>query len=331
VAGALEAAGSGTTCLLFGPIDELRSAVGDSIPDRIELVDAATEITNSDEPARAVRAKPGASIVMAAQAVAGGRADALVSAGPTGAALAASLLQIKRIPGVYRPAIAAQLPVPGRRLLLLDVGANVEVRPEQMVQFAYMGSSFCEAVLGVERPEVGLLSVGAEQGKGTEDTVAVYDQLQAGSLNFLGNVEGNDLLAGKADVVVTDGFTGNVALKTIEGTLATLIGEIRARITSGTFSKLGGLLIRGRMRSLQGDLDPDAIGGAFLLGLRSPVVICHGASSHRAITSAIAMAARGVSEEIVAKTTDALTRAGVTRGDRDPSAVSVPAVSVEPR
>lgn len=317
--------------MLFGPIDELRMAVGEPVPDGIELVDAPAQISNSEEPARAVRSKQDASIVQAAQAVAAGRADALVSAGSTGAALAASLLQIKRIPGVYRPAIAAQLPVPGRRLLLLDVGANVEVRPEQLVQFAYMGASFCQGVLGVDRPQVGLLSVGSEQGKGTAVVVAVHEQLSSSSLNFLGNVEGNDLTAGKADVVVTDGFTGNVALKTIEGTLDTLTAEIRKRIGSGIASKLGGLLIRARMRSLRADLDPEAVGGAYLLGLRSPVVICHGSSSRRAIANAIAMAARGATEDVVGKTADALVRAGVARGERDVPAVSVPAGSVEPR
>lgn len=330
VTGAAQAtAGSGIRCQLFGPIAELRDAVGGSPPQGIELFDAVQGISNDEEPAHAVRAKPDASIVRAAEAVATGRADALVSAGSTGAALAASLLRIKRLPGVYRPAVAVQVPVPGRRLLLLDVGANVEVRPEQLVQFAHMGAAFCETVLGIERPQVGLLSVGSEQGKGTPGIVETHERLSGGPLNFIGNVEGNDLTAGRADLVVTDGFTGNVALKTIEGTATTVTGAIRERIESGRISKLGGLLIRSRLRGLREQLDPESVGGAYLLGLRSPVVICHGSSSARAVANAIALAERGVREQIVERTANSLERAGVLRGPTDTAPASVAAGSVE--
>src|SRR5436305_2471147 len=177
-----------------------------------------TAITNEDDPALAARSRTDASIVAAARAVGGGEADALVSAGPTGATLAAAGLHIKRIRGVHRPAVAALLPIPGGQpTLLLDAGANVEVRPEHLVQFAYMGAQFMEGVQGVARPRVGLLSNGEEAKKGTDDVVAAHARLVEGSLNFVGNGEGSDVTKGVADVVVTDRFTGNRALHVREG------------------------------------------------------------------------------------------------------------------
>jgi glycerol-3-phosphate acyltransferase PlsX len=310
-AGALDAAREGTRCLLFGPRDQLDEATG---TDAIEIIDAPVEITNEDEPGRAVRSKPDASIVQAATAVAEGRADALVSAGSTGAALAASLLHIKRLPGVYRPAVAALLPLPQGQLLMLDVGANIEVRPEHLVQFAYMGAAFGQRVLGIEQPRVGLLSVGEEPTKGTANVVAAHEKLASGDLRFVGNVEGDELMAGKADVVVTDGFTGNVALKLMEGTARSLIGAIREAAMSSTSAKLGGLLLRSKLAGLRDRIDPEAVGGAYLLGLRSPVVICHGKSSRRAIANAIALAERGVAEQVVEKTAEALVAASAQRG-----------------
>src|SRR5687768_16318147 len=167
------------------------------------------EITNEEDPAFAVRSREDASIVRAAKAVGAGEADTLVSAGATGALLAASLFHVKRIRGVHRPAIAVLVPLPGKPVLLLDAGANVDVRPEHLVQFAYMGAAFMQAVHGVERPRVGLLSIGEEPKKGTADVVAAHERLADGPLVFAGNVEGTDLTASAVDVVVTDGFTGN--------------------------------------------------------------------------------------------------------------------------
>jgi phosphate acyltransferase len=316
VAAAREAAARGTHCLLFGPEAEIGPALGDAVAG-LEAVDAPEAITNLDEPARAVRSKPDSSIVQAARSLAEGRAEAVVSAGSTGAALAASLIHVKRLPGVYRPALAALLPVPGRSVLLLDVGANVEVRPEHLVQFAFMGAAFSEAVLGVRRPRVGLLSVGEEPAKGTPDVVAAHERLTSLDdipFEFAGNVEGFGLAAGEVDVLVTDGFTGNVALKVTEGTAKAVVGAIRKAILSGTISKLGGLLVKERLGALRETLSPDTVGGAYLLGLRGLVVVCHGSSSRRAIASAIALAERGVEERVVAKITAALTSAGVTRG-----------------
>jgi glycerol-3-phosphate acyltransferase PlsX len=280
-----------------------------------------TAITNEDDPALAARSRTDASIVKAARAVADGEADALVSAGPTGATLAAAVLHIKRIRGVHRPAVAALLPVPGGiPTLLLDAGANVEVRPEHLVQFAYMGATFMEAVHGVANPRVGLLSNGEEAKKGTEDVVEAHARLAGGPLNFVGNVEGNDVTKGVADVVVTDGFTGNVALKLMEGTASTVTGAIRDAIRSSPVASVGGLLIRGRVAKLRQQIDPNATGGAILLGVRKPVVIAHGKSTADGIANAVRLAQRAVDERMVERTATRLESAGVLR--------SVPAASV---
>jgi glycerol-3-phosphate acyltransferase PlsX len=278
-------------------------------------------ISNEEEPALAVRSKPDSSIVQAARAVGEGRADALVSPGPTGATLAAAVLHVKRIRGVHRPAVAALLPIPGGKpTLLLDAGANVGVRPEHLVQFAFMGAQFMAAVQGVTAPAVGLLSIGEEAKKGTEEVVEAHARLaEASGINFVGNVEGNDVTKGAADVVVTDGFTGNVALKLMEGTASTVTGAIRDAIRSSPVSAVGGLLIRGRVAKLREQIDPNATGGAILLGVRRPVVIAHGKSSAEGIANAVRLAQRAVDEQMIEKTASALKAAGVLR--------SVPAAS----
>jgi phosphate acyltransferase len=334
VAGAVDASARGTSCLLVGPGGELRAALGANASG-IEVEDAPDEITNRDEPAQAARGKPDASIVRAARALADGRAQAVVTTGPTGGALAASLIHVKRLPGVYRPALAVVLPVPGRRLLLLDVGANVEVRPDHLVQFAFMGAAFSSAVLGVQSPRVGVLSVGEEAGKGTEDVVGAHDRLAdvsaAAPFDFVGNAEGFDLAAGEIDVVVTDGFTGNIALKTLEATAKTVVGAIRDAIRSGTVSKLGGLLIRHKLAPLRETFSQESVGGAYLLGLRGLVVVCHGNSSRRTIANAIALAGRGIEEDVVRKTADSLATAGVLRAREGRETASVGADSVTQR
>src|SRR5947209_16691109 len=215
-AGAAQAARSGIGVLLFGPAEQI-SSVGD----RVEVIDAPVSIAKAPDPAFAVRSSPDASIVQAARAVAEGRAQALVSGGSTGSALAAALFNLRRDRGIYRPALALPLPIPGSApVLLLDVGANVTCRPEHLVQFAHMGSAFAQAVMAISSPRVALLSNGEEPAKGTPELVAVHEQL-AGSagagLNFIGNIEGTQLTESIADVVVMDGFTGNIALKLTEG------------------------------------------------------------------------------------------------------------------
>ena len=302
---------AGTSLILFGSADRIVDPPG-------EVVDAPLVIAGDEEPAHAVRSKPEASIVQAARAVGDGRAEALVSAGATGAALAASLFHVKRLRGVHRPAIAALVPVPGHPTLLLDAGANVEVRPEHLVQFALMGAAFMRAVHGLERPRIGLLSVGEEATKGTADVVEAHARLaaldaDAGGHEFTGNVEGHEVTAGAVDVVACDGFTGNVALKLMEGTARTVTGAVRDAVRSSALASLGGLLIRGRLAGLRRELDPNAVGGAVLLGLRRPVVIAHGGSTAEGIANAVRLARRAVDERAVERTTEALASAGVLR------------------
>ena len=298
---------SGLPVLLFGPAAELAGAAGPAA----EIVDAPETIKAGEEAVAAVRSKRDASIVQAAVAVGEGRADALVSAGSTGPTLAAATLSVKRIRGVYRPALAVLMPIPGGPVLLLDAGASVEVRPEHLVQFAYMGAGFMEAVVGIERPSVGLLSVGEESGKGTPDVLSAHDRIaEAGGLNFAGNVEGFDIPTAGVDVVVADGFTGNVALKVLESTLKVVGTEIRSRIRSGALSSLGGLLVRGKLGE---DFDPERVGGAILLGLRKPVVVAHGSFGPIGIEHAVKLARRSVDEDMVGRTTAALQAAGALR------------------
>jgi phosphate acyltransferase len=306
---------SGVDVTLFGPAAELGEGV--------EVVDAPQKASGGADPVRWVRENPDASIVQAARAVGEARADALVSAGSTGPTLAASTLSIKRLKGVYRPALAVLLPIPGGPVLLLDCGANVEVRPEHLVQFAYMGAGFMQAAYGLEKPKVGLLSVGEEQGKGTPDVLEAGERLAGGALNFVGNVEGFDLPAAAVDVMVTDGFTGNVALKVLEATSKTIRNAIREAIRSNPVSSVGGLMIKGSVERLRDELDPEGVGGAILLGLRKPVVVAHGSFGPKGISSAVRLARRAVDERMVERTAEALAQAGALR--------SAPTASVAPR
>jgi phosphate acyltransferase len=309
--GARRAAADGIVVRVFGPERglDLDGAEG------VELVPTAEWIGNDEDAVAAVRAKKGASVVRAAAEVAGGGADALVSHGSTGAAMAAATFGLKRLKGVQRPALAVQLPVPGKPVLFLDAGANVEVRPQHLVQFAFLGAAFSEAVLGVARPRVGLLSVGEEAGKGREEVVAAHALLsEASGIEFAGNVEGGDLPAGAADVVVTDGFTGNVALKLMEGTARALTGAIRDAARSNPAAALGGLLMRPALGGLRRELSPDETGGAILLGLRRVAVVGHGGAGPEGIANAIRLAARCVEVDAVGRTAALLEEGGAGRG-----------------
>jgi phosphate acyltransferase len=311
-AGAALAARRGHRTLVFGPAAEIGA-----VANGVEVVDAPVSIAKAPEPARAVRSTPDASIVQAARAVAEGRADALVAAGSTGSALAAGLFHIRRGRGIHRPALALPIPVPGAPVLLLDVGANVESRADQLVQFAYMGSAFAQAVLGVDEPRVGLLSNGEEPSKGTPDVVAAHAELDGGTLNFVGNVEGTGVMSGAADVVVTDGFTGNVALKLMEGVSATLMQAIREQAMSSNRAKVGGALMRPALVELRDEIDPEGPGGAYLLGLRRIGVVPHGRFSRTGFANAIDVAARAVSEHAVERMHEALEAAGALRGSSE--------------
>jgi phosphate acyltransferase len=298
VAGALAAAADGVVPVLVGPrtLD----------PHGLELIEAPEVIGMDEKPADAVRAKPSSSLVVACRAVGEGTADAVVSAGNTGAMLAASLLELRRIPGVRRPAIAVTIPSRRKPTVLLDSGANADARPEDLLQFAHMGAVFAEEILGVREPMIRLLSIGEEPEKGSRLTLDAHELLAASGLNFGGNTEGRDLLEGAADVVVADGFTGNVALKLLEGTIKGVLDAFREEITATPTGRLGGLLIRPAARRLRRRLDPDTYGGAYLLGLRGLAVIAHGNSSRRAITNAIRLAARGVEHGVVDRLTERL-------------------------
>ena len=220
--------------------------------------------------------------------------------------LAAGLLELRRLPGVMRPAIA--VPIPARRgpSVLLDAGANADARPEHLLQFAHMGAVFAEEILELRNPEVRLLSIGEEPEKGNQLTLEAHALLAASGLNFAGNAESRELLDGAADVVVADGFTGNVCLKLLEGTIKTLLDALREEITATPRGKVGGLLIRPAARRLRSRLDPETYGGAYLLGLRGLAVIAHGNSSRRAIANAVRLAARGVEHRVVERLAERL-------------------------
>lgn len=293
VAGALAARSEDVEPVLFGPADLDTSG--------LEHVETEGAVEMDDKPADAVRSKPGSSLVRAVRAVGDGDAHAVVSAGNTGAMLAASLLHVRRLPGVLRPGIAVVIPGRVADSVLIDAGANAEARPEHLLQFGHMGAVFAEEILGVASPSVGLLSIGEEPEKGDQTTIEAHALLATSGLRFTGNVEGRVLLEGGTDVVVTDGFTGNVALKTLEGTIRSLLDGLRAEIAATPTGRLGGLLIRPAARRLRHRLDPETHGGGYLLGLRGLVVIAHGSSSRRGIANAIRLAARGVEHDVVGR------------------------------
>ncbi|HTA11979.1 MAG TPA: phosphate acyltransferase PlsX, partial [Solirubrobacteraceae bacterium] len=282
-AGAAIAAGQGVRVLLFGPAGEL--GLPTTLPVGVEVIDAPVSIAKAEDPVLAARSTPEASIVQAAVAVSEGRAQALVCAGATGAALAAGTFNIKRASGIYRPALAIPLPVPERPVTLLDVGASADARHEHLVQFAFMGAALARIVLGVDAPRVGLLSNGEEAARGSALVLETHAELRERMIDaregfdmfeFIGNVEGGDVVSGVADVVVTDGFTGNVALKVMEGVSQTMLRSIRDAALSSSRAKLGGALLRPALRSFRDEIDPEGQGGAYLLGLRRLGVAPHG-------------------------------------------------------
>jgi phosphate acyltransferase len=313
-AGAAIAAGRGAQVILFGPAAELGEP-----PPGVRIVDAPVSIAKSADPASAVRATPQASIVQAARSVAEGAAQALVCAGGTGAALAAGTFNIKRARGIYRPALALPLPVPDRPVTLLDVGANAECRREHLVQFAFMGAGLAQTVLGIARPRVALLSNGEEPERGSallrETHAELLERAAGGSgpFDFVGNVEGGDVVGGTADVIVTDGLTGNIALKLTEGVSQLMLGAIRDAAMSSVRARLGGLLLRGALSGFREEVDPEAQGGAYLLGLRRLGVVPHGSFTREGFAHAILRAERGARGNLVGRTHRALEQAGALR------------------
>ena len=313
-AGARMAAADGIHVRVFGRPADLADIEAEP---GVEVVAAAERIGNDDEPVAAVRSRAEASIVLAAGDVAAGRSDALASPGATGATMAAATCALRRLHGVRRPALAVQLPSPGAgssSTLLLDAGANSDARASDLVQFAFLGAAFSEAVLGIERPRVALLSIGSEPKKGPPELQEVHAKLEAvEGVDFVGNVEGGDLFRDAADVIVTDGFTGNVALKTIEGTARAVGDAVGEAARSGPIAMAGGALLRPALGGLRGRMDPDRVGGAILLGLRGVAIVGHGSAGAEGVANAVRLAARSVRERAVERTAELLERSAVTR------------------
>ena len=304
LAGARAAAAEGIPVLLVGP---------ESLPDRadLELLVATEVIAMDEDPAGAVKRKKDSTLVRCAEAVRDGQASAMISAGNTGATMASALLRMGRAEGVKRPAIATPIPVPGSTpTILLDAGANAEVEVGWLGQFAVMGSVFANARYGIESPRVGLLSIGEEPGKGDTLRKEAYELLsQLKGINFIGNVEGRDIMTPDVDVVVTDGFTGNVALKSLEGAMKTIVKSLFAAIGAPQYKEHADALMPAFLE-LYAAFDPDSTGGAMLLGLNGVCIISHGSSSARAVHNGIRVARDMVEGDIVGRVQAAIARMG---------------------
>ncbi|MGG3889028.1 phosphate acyltransferase PlsX [Metabacillus fastidiosus] len=266
---------------------------------RITILHTEEIIEATDEPVRAVRRKKNASMVLMANEVKEGRADGCISAGNTGALMTAGLFIVGRIDGIERPALAPTLPtIDGNGFLLLDAGANVDAKPEHLLQYGIMGSIYAEKVRNVKNPRIGLLNVGTEEKKGNELTKQAFELLKEADINFIGNVESRDLLEGVADVVVTDGFTGNIALKSIEGTAISVFSMLKTALTSNFISKLAAAVLKPQLRVIKHQMDYSEYGGAALFGLKAPVIKAHGSSDANAIFNAIRQASEMVSNNV---------------------------------
>jgi len=301
------AADSGLEIILTGPADVVDAFA--SSRDRCSAV-ATTEVIGMDEhPAHAVRGKKDSSIVVGCRLVRDGEADAFFSLGSTGACMAAATLVMGRIKGVSRPAIATVIPTAGPPVVLLDVGANADCKPENLVQFGHMGSAYAQIVLGVSAPRVALLNIGEEPTKGSQLAQDAHALMAAQLPGFIGNVEGRDLPTGVADVIVTDGFTGNVTLKLLEGLSKTLLGQVKDAMTSTAINKLAAAVLKSSLVTLKERLNPDAYGGAPLLGVAGICIIGHGSSGAAAVSSAMRVAAQAARGGLTDHIASALTPA----------------------
>ena len=321
VAGARQAAEAGAPILLVGDPDRMGDTGG------LEVLAASEIVEMHEDPARAVRVKKDSSLVRAAEAVRDGRAGAMVSAGNTGAAMASALFRMGRVKGVARPAIATIIPVPGSTpTVMLDSGANAECSAAWLVQFAQMGSVFSRVRLGVERPRVALLSIGEEPGKGNPLAKETHELLAAGAagpdVSFIGNVEGRDVMSDAADVIVTDGFTGNVVLKTLEGSMKFAFNAVLAAVGSEAVEASARDALLGELLPIAGELDPETYGGALLLGVDGVCIISHGSSSARAIFNAVEVARRAVRDDLVGQL-----RAAVASAPVPPESVGAPSAA----
>lgn len=285
--------------LLVGPQKLLREQIAGYGADFLEIVDAPEVIEMGEKAAQAVRAKEHSSPMVAAKLCREQRADGFVSAGSTGVVMAAALLTWGRIPGVKRPAIAIVIPTPSGPVLLLDAGANADCKPENLLQFAQMGSAYARKILNIDNPSVGLLNVGEEESKGSELYQQAHQLLKASSLHFLGNIEGRDIVHAKVNVVVCDGFTGNIVLKLLEGTTEVFFSEIKNKIKKSFLTRMAGAVLAPGLLDLKKKLDYEEYGGAPLLGLNGVCIISHGKSKAKAIKNAIRVAKRMVLNNVV--------------------------------
>lgn len=298
VAGAVLAAAldSVETLYLVGDESAIRAELAGlgPVPPKIQIRHASEVVGMGEAPAQAVRRKKDSSIGRAVEMIKAGEADAVMSAGNTGAAVAAGTLKLRTLAGVDRPAIATVMPTQKHPVVLVDAGANLDCTPKQLVQFAMMGSVYSRVILGRERPVVGLLSIGGEESKGNDVTKKTFASLQKSSLNFRGNVEGRDIFEGDTDVVVCDGFVGNIVLKTTESTASAVTSWLKRELTANWVRKSACLLLRGAFKALKRQLDPESYGGAPLLGINGVCIIAHGRSSRNAVYHAIRLAAESV-------------------------------------
>ena len=271
----------------------------DSLPN-VSVVHAPGVIGADEEPVRAVRRKKDASMVVGAELVRGGEADALLSAGNTGALMASGLLVVGRLKGIERPALAPMIPtMDGSGVLALDLGANMDATPEQLAQYAVMGSIYRARVHGIKEPRVGLLNVGTEPGKGNELCKAAFPLLEAAPIRFVGNIEARDILNGVCDVLVCDGFAGNVLLKAVEGTAITIMGELKRQMTKSFMTKLAAAVLKPGLQAFRAKLDYKEVGAAPMLGLSGLVMKCHGSSDARAVKNAVKQTISALEADVV--------------------------------
>lgn len=291
--------------ILVGDSEQLKAYMRDA-PENISVVHSNQIIGMDEKPGVALRRKPDASICVATKLVKAGEADAVVSAGSTGAQMAAALLFLGRMPEVHRPAIAASLPSMGRPTLLIDAGANVDCRPEHLLQFAVMGSSFARTVMGVSEPQVGLLNIGSEEAKGNKLTVAAYELLKEANINFYGNIEARDIPSSQVNIIVCDGFIGNALLKFGEGLVEHFYGLVKDCINQSAITKLGGLCLLPSIKSMQKKMEWEESGGAPLLGVNNISIVCHGSSNAHAIKSAVKVAMACIKNNFIQDMADSL-------------------------
>ena len=295
------------TVVLVGPASVVRPFAASHA--RVDVVAAEDSIAMDEHGASAVRGKKDSSIVVGCRLVRDGEADAFLSAGNTGATMAAGTLVTGRLPSVMRPAIATVIPTTGDPCVMLDVGANADCKPEYLVQFAHMGRAYAQAALGIAEPRVALLNIGEEPTKGSLLAQQAHALMADSIPGFVGNVEGRDIPIGGADVIVTDGFTGNVALKLMEGLSKSLLGQVRDAMTANAASKVAAAVLKPALKGMKERLDPDELGAAPLLGLKGLVLIGHGSSGPRAVASAIRVGALAVRQDVTARVAASLAAA----------------------